>query len=615
MKALCGGWSLSGGPVSGLLPEKERAAIRAMAGGAAGRFEEIVAGPLWLAAAPGKLARRPSALAGMEGFLAEGPGSASTLESLLERFERDGGAEPRCAGHYVLAFADLERSRLSLLRDLSGCEKLYFTIVDGAAGKLLLFSSSVRPLLAHPAVPRAVNANTLLEFGLLGVTLFGDETPFAGIREVLPGHRLDVSSQGLSHRWAGGQSFDPIEGDPKTLGPKLWEGLLESVRGALGTDREAAVSLSGGIDSAVVTAALAEVLGPDHVHAFTYKFALSPYHDVEEQLARKVCGHLGIRRHTVARLDFAEHSKDLPEIVWHLESAWRDDTIDLGMARLAASHGFSKYFSGCSQGGDGGYLGEVADAWQAAPALMRAYWRRAVSRPWRRRWQATSALHPALDTLFYVRPFFFFPALCVLRHNGFVDSLSGFFPEPIGSMADEASLQPRIKEAVAATSGWPLAAQLRFHNYMHLNHQNETRGRPNRISRMGGARHILLYLFPRCFPMTQLPLRERLPFWDRRRRMFPGKMILREAVRDKLPAEVVFQSKLMVLNCHPDWLPSFARGLEPRLAGSLQSLSAMSGGRLDGFRRIGYQDWIDMAALWHALLIAKAPSPEWDGRY
>ena len=146
----------------------------------------------------------------------------------------------------------------------------------------------------------------------------------------------------------------------------------------------------------------------------------------------------------------------------------------------------------------------------------------------------------------------------MLRHNGLIDSLSDFFPEPLGSMADEASVSPRIKEALVQTRGWPLAAQMRFHNYIHLDNQNETRGRPNRICKLAGARHVALYLFPRCFPLTQLPLCDRLPFWDRRRRMFPGKLILREAVRDRLPPEVVLQDKLMVLNCHPDWLPSFA---------------------------------------------------------
>jgi len=34
---------------------------------------------------------------------------------------------------------------------------------------------------------------------------------------------------------------------------------------------------------------------------------------------------------------------------------------------------------------------------------------------------------------------------------------------------------------------------------------------------------------------------------------------------------------------------------------------------LEDLRRIGFQDWLNMCALWHALLIARPPRAEWDG--
>ncbi|MFH1618805.1 MAG: asparagine synthase-related protein [bacterium] len=610
MKALCGAWALSGEPVEKLLSEQERAAIIKVAGGESGCFEELISGPLWMAAAPVKIARRASVCAGMEGFIASGPDSATALDGLLGRFERDTEFEPRCAGHCVLAFADMGRGRLSLFRDFSGCERLYFTRVRG----LLLFSSSVRPLLAHPAVPRAVEPDTILEFALLGVTLFGDATPFAGIREVLPGHRLDVSREGLSHHWYWGQSFEPVEGDPKTLGYRLWEGLLESVSSALGTDRKAAISLSGGIDSASVAAALAEVLGPDRVHAFTYEIAGSP-HPSEAPLAGLVCRRLGIKRHTICKISFAEHSKALPESIWLNESTWRMQSNHLLTARLVASHGYSQYFSGCGCGGHMNYLRELAGAWLAAPTLMSLYWSRAIARRFYGR-RLLSAMHPALDTRFIRDSFFYyFPILCVLRHNGILDSLSGFYPEPLGSMADKLSLQPRIKEALAQTREWPLAAQMQFHSYIHLNSLPDAKGRTVRISRLAGARQVLPYLFPRCLFLASMPLRARSPFWDSRRRLPPGKFTLREAVRDRLPREVVFRRKIAGQSVAPSaWSISIVRRLEPHLAASVQSLKPIFGGHYDELRRFPGPSLLEQA-LWHSLLIERPPRPTWDGLY
>ncbi|MFH1619516.1 MAG: asparagine synthase-related protein [bacterium] len=641
MNALCGAWNLSGGPVGEKLSGRERAAIIEAAGGKPGRVEEMVSGPLWLAAAPGKTAGMDCAFAGLEGFITSGPGSASALNSLLKSFgHNDAEFEPQCAGDWVMAFADVSRGRLSLFRDFSGCERLYFTLVreqrlnsvplgssqtpsvghrpcfgfeqgSGSAGGLLLFSSSIRPLLAHPAVPRAVDPDTFLEFAFLGITAFGDATAFAEIREVLPGHRLDVSSEGLSHRWYWKQSFEPVEYDPTALGERLWKNLLDNICNALGADREAAVSLSGGIDSAAVAAALAEVLGPDRVHAFTYEFAESPQPS-EVPFATLVCRRLGIRRHTVKKINFSEHITAVPEIIWLLENTWRPFTNNLLTARLVASHGYSQYFSGAYMGEHFNYLREVAESWLTAPALMRFYWRRAICR---RRWRMLSALHPGLDTTVINDLLLYFPVLCVLRHNGIIDSLSDFYPEPLGSMAEEMSVRPRIKEALAQTRGWPLTAQIQFHTNLIHHNSGGTRSRQERVSRLAGARQVRP-LDGRCNAnLINIPSRDRPSFWNYERRVMPGKLILREAVREKLPREVVSLSRVRRLGAPPmSWWSesSFLRRMEPHVASSAQSLRPMFGGHWGELRRsFGIQ--LTLHALWHALLIERPPRPTWEG--
>jgi len=135
-------------------------AMRAQLG--SGEFAEVREGPLWL------LARRDKSFPGgaYEGFIPEseiaGPAAVEDWRQAPE-------------GHYVLACA--RPGRLSLLRALSGGERLFHTRVDGT----VLFSSSLRPLLAHPRIARRLDSTKLREALLTGLTLSGEETLIDGI--------------------------------------------------------------------------------------------------------------------------------------------------------------------------------------------------------------------------------------------------------------------------------------------------------------------------------------------------------------------------------------------------------------------------------------------------
>ncbi|MBI3550786.1 MAG: 7-cyano-7-deazaguanine synthase [Elusimicrobia bacterium] len=600
--ALCGAWAVDGGELERLLPFEVRAAMLAAAGAKPGALEERLSGPLWLVADAGRLAQDADSALAVEGFLPAFEGPA--LGGLLKSLARDPELGLSFDGHYALAHADVARGRLRLFSDLSASEPIYYA----RAGGLVLFSTSARILLAHPALPRGADPDTVLEHGLLGITLFGDASPFAGVRQVLPGHRVDVTRAGIEAKWHSPQTFDPVAGSDAELADRLWRGLVAGVQHSLGRTDEAVVSLSGGVDSAAIAAALAHVLGPDKVHAFTYSFEGIP-ESSELREARATCRRLGIRRHTEVSFTREDMRAAAPEAIGFQErvASWGMSSLELLVARAIAARGYSSYFSGTGIGGLQTYFQEIAEGWRAAPGLMEFYWKRAC-RDHRSRWKVLSSLHPALDTRSIMMPTRFIPVLCVLKYNGVIESLAGYFPGALDSVAVDISERPRVREAIERTRALPLERQLQFHGYVNL-HVYDDRGRKDKISRLAGARKISPFYFPACWPLAALPRLDRPGFRDARRWHKSGKRILREAMRTRLPEEVVFRRKVKGENGPPEkWHIPIAREWEPSLAASIGALEPLFGGRWRDLRPY-FDSHLLPLAQWHSIFYERRPEP------
>ncbi len=121
-------------------------------------------------------------------------------------------------------------------------------------------------------------------------------TLFAGCRTVPAGDLLRLTPGGVElesvPRWT---EREPRTADLPVLAAELREHLRRAVRQQLGEEREAAVFLSGGLDSSLVAALLVEA--GIRVHLFTLDFG--PPWDAELPLARQVAEHLGRPLHGV----------------------------------------------------------------------------------------------------------------------------------------------------------------------------------------------------------------------------------------------------------------------------------------------------------------------------
>lgn len=114
-------------------------------------------------------------------FLTQGDG-----ETIIHLYEQHGlDLFDYLRGMYAFALWDSNRERLVLAVDHIGMKPLSFSEHDG----ILRFGSEIKALLADPSLPRQLNLETLDTYMSFGY-MIGEETLFAGIRRLPPGHAL-----------------------------------------------------------------------------------------------------------------------------------------------------------------------------------------------------------------------------------------------------------------------------------------------------------------------------------------------------------------------------------------------------------------------------------------
>ncbi len=227
-------------------------------------------------------------------------GDGETIIHLYEQYGLDLFAHLR--GMYAFSLWDANHERLVLAVDHIGMKPLYLSQHDG----FLRFGSEVKALFADPSVPRQLNLETLDTYLTFGY-MIGEETMFAGVRRLPPGHALVMENGAtrLHEFWTFGS--DRIGG----IGMRNYEGedvliedarrlLSESVSLHLRSDVPLGLFLSGGVDSAAMLALMSKALkaedAPQRIQTFTVGYDM-PTPDNELLQARRIAEHFGAEHH------------------------------------------------------------------------------------------------------------------------------------------------------------------------------------------------------------------------------------------------------------------------------------------------------------------------------
>ncbi|MDG4861019.1 asparagine synthase (glutamine-hydrolyzing) [Streptomyces sp. T-3] len=176
----------------------------------------------------------------------------------------------RLNGMYAFALWDVRRQELLLVRDRMGVKPLYyFPLADG-----VVFGSEPKAVLAHPAVPRRVDASGLRE--VLEMVKTPEHGVFSGLHEVRPGQLVRVGRGGLRKRQYWALEAREHTDDLDTTVGTVRELLEDIVARQIVADVPLGSLLSGGLDSSVITALAAKGLaagGKGPVRSFSVDFA------------------------------------------------------------------------------------------------------------------------------------------------------------------------------------------------------------------------------------------------------------------------------------------------------------------------------------------------------
>jgi asparagine synthase (glutamine-hydrolysing) len=176
----------------------------------------------------------------------------------------------RLVGMFAFAILDTQTRRLLLARDCFGIKPLYYALwQEGFA-----FSSEISPLLDLPGVTREVNPQRLYDYLRCGVSDHGADTFFAHIKQLPPGHYLEVlldqPQAAQPVRYWDVDLTQKSELSFEDAAKHLRDLFVESVRLHLRSDVPVGAALSGGIDSSSIVMVMRHLQPQLDIHAFSY---------------------------------------------------------------------------------------------------------------------------------------------------------------------------------------------------------------------------------------------------------------------------------------------------------------------------------------------------------
>ncbi|MBX3265789.1 MAG: asparagine synthase (glutamine-hydrolyzing) [Acidobacteria bacterium] len=310
----------------------------------------------------------------------------SDTEVLPHLYEEYGeGLLEHVNGMYAFSLWDSRRKKLVIARDRFGEKPLYYGVFDDT----LIWASELKAILAHPAVKPELDLNALRHF------VSFDYVPapmsiFKGIHKLPAAHVLTVENGEVTTRrywdisWTSSPPFEggvaegrggSLSGDGTLVrkAEELRDLLSDAVRMRLVSDVPLGILLSGGIDSSTV-AAFAVQHATERVKTFSIGFEEDSFD--ESKYARQVARHLNTE-HYEDKLSAATAGDLISEIGTWLDEPMSDGSLipTFLLARFVRKH------VTVALGGDGGdelfagypmyYAHTVAAKYLAIPSILR----------------------------------------------------------------------------------------------------------------------------------------------------------------------------------------------------------------------------------------------------
>lgn len=232
----------------------------------------------------------------------------------------------RLNGMFAIAIYDRQTRTLYLARDRAGIKPLYVW----RRGALLLFASEAKFFFRACEFFPAVSASGLSAYFTYAHSYVGHHV-LKDVTQLEPGEILtcDLAPTEKSEllvrrgRLCLRPEWSPVDRSDAAAARELRALMVEVVSRQLVADVGVGVLLSGGIDSSILTALTARILGPASTMAFTLGYPGMGRDFDEIDHARRVAKHLGVQ-HFVYEASEKDLLDDLENVVWHFDEPFAD---------------------------------------------------------------------------------------------------------------------------------------------------------------------------------------------------------------------------------------------------------------------------------------------------
>ena len=221
------------------------------------------------------------------------------------------GCLRRLRGMYAFAIFDKRDQSMTLVRDPLGVKPLYYMQQQGA----LFFASEIKALLALPGIKPVINNQSMYHY-LTFANAPAPDTFFEGISKLEAGTYLRLDCHGRTHQR---RYWDPTAFKPNSVAQpeheyvdELRRLLRQSVRRRMVSDVPFGAFLSGGVDSSLNVALMAELLDRP---VETFSIGIKDDSSNEFDYARQVADHFKTNHHE-AMIDDHDFISFLPEMAY-----------------------------------------------------------------------------------------------------------------------------------------------------------------------------------------------------------------------------------------------------------------------------------------------------------
>ena len=238
-------------------------------------------------------------------------------------------------GMFAFAIWDRNKRELFIARDRLGIKPLYYVYTSDGS---LYFASEIKALLEARAVKPELNFAAFSDY-LANHATSGEETLFAGVKRLMPGHTLTWRDGEIRIKKYWDVSFKKVAPNGHSDKDYIaeWSELFrKSVELRLMADVPLGMFLSGGIDSSAI-AAVMSTLVDEPIKTFSVAFKEREANELE--YARLVARAYKTDHHEVV-ISPEEFFAALPDLIWHEDEplAHPSSVALFFVSRLAAQH-------------------------------------------------------------------------------------------------------------------------------------------------------------------------------------------------------------------------------------------------------------------------------------